>query len=116
MPQKYEFLTQRLFKTKTGMEFDCVLTDAASFERLGIVGPCVTNWKLFNVSSSPKQYAIRDVNWFRQRTQPRTIFFVQRAQWPITKPIADCLFTAVSDRHGLFPIFNDAAEHLSCRG
>src|SRR5262249_22545763 len=49
IPQKYEFLdTERLMqKPKPGRQFDCVIaTDAASFERLGTVGPCVTERKL----------------------------------------------------------------------
>src|SRR5438093_3867870 len=44
LPQKYEFLDgDRLFqKPKAGCKFDCVIaTDAASFERLGAVGPCI---------------------------------------------------------------------------
>ncbi len=49
VPQKYEFLDpDRLFqKPKLGMTFDCVIaTDAASFERLGSVGKCVSDRKV----------------------------------------------------------------------
>jgi phosphoesterase RecJ-like protein len=94
LPQKYEFLdpSKIIQKPKRGMEFDCVIaTDAASFERLGTVGPCIT------------RYA--DVNWISPK-EPSTgelIFkLLSAAKWPITKPIADCLFTAVSTDTGSF--------------
>src|ERR1051325_1216010 len=50
IPQKYEFLdpARIIEKPKRGMRFDCVIaTDAASFERLGTVGPCITRRKIF---------------------------------------------------------------------
>src|SRR5664280_146934 len=49
IPQKYSFLDpDNLFqRPKPGQQFDCVIAaDAASFERLGSVGPCVTERKL----------------------------------------------------------------------
>src|SRR5215469_13782218 len=49
IPQKYEFLDPDhvIQKPKPGRRFDCVIaTDAASFERLGLVGPCITERNL----------------------------------------------------------------------
>ena len=109
MPQKYEFLDpDHVFqKPKKNLEFDCVIaTDAASFERLGTVGPCVTNRKLFiNIDHHESNTRYADINWVSPR-EPSTgelIFRLLRAaKWPITKPIADCLFTAVSTDTGSF--------------
>src|SRR5881628_3736658 len=50
IPQKYEFLDPEkiLQKPKPGLKFDCVIaTDAASFERLGTVAPCIAERKVF---------------------------------------------------------------------
>ena len=109
MPQKYEFLdpSKIIQKPKRGMEFDCVIaTDAASFERLGTVGPCITDRKLFiNIDHHQSNTRYADVNWISPK-EPSTgelIFkLLSAANWPITKPIADCLFTAVSTDTGSF--------------
>ena len=109
LPQKYEFLDpHRLFqKPKKGMKFDCVVaTDAASFERLGTVGPCVTDRKLFiNIDHHESNTRYADVNWVsaREPSSGELIFrLLHAAKWPVTKPIADCLFTAVSTDTGSF--------------
>jgi phosphoesterase RecJ-like protein len=109
LPQKYEFLDRdHLFqKPKKGMKFDCVVaTDAASFERLGTVGRCVTDRKLFiNIDHHESNTRYADVNWVsaREPSSGELIFrLLQVAKWPITKPIADCLFTAVSTDTGSF--------------
>ncbi|HPU55882.1 MAG TPA: DHH family phosphoesterase, partial [Verrucomicrobiota bacterium] len=50
IPPKYAFLDpDHLFeKPKPGRKFDCVIaTDCASFERLGAVGACITDRKVF---------------------------------------------------------------------
>ena len=108
-PQKYEFLdpVNILQKPKRGMKFDCVIaTDAASFERLGTVGPCITNRKLFiNIDHHESNTRYADLNWVSAR-EPSTGELIYRllkvAKWPITRPIADCLFTAVSTDTGSF--------------
>ena len=108
-PQKYEFLDRDNFfqKPKRGMKFDCVIaTDAASFERLGAVGPCIINRKLFiNIDHHESNTRYADVNWVSAR-EPSTGELIFRllkiAKWPITRPIADCLFTAVSTDTGSF--------------
>jgi phosphoesterase RecJ-like protein len=108
-PQKYEFLDpDRLFqKPKPGMRFDCVIaTDAASFERLGKVGRCIAERKRFiNIDHHESNTRYADINWVSAR-EPSTGELIYRllkvAKWPITKPIADCLFTAVSTDTGSF--------------
>jgi phosphoesterase RecJ-like protein len=109
IPQKYRFLDRAgtIQKPRRGRKFDCVIaTDAASFERLGTVGQCVTNRKIFiNIDHHESNTRYADLNWVSAK-EPSTgelIFrLMQAAKWPITKPIADCLFTAVSTDTGSF--------------
>jgi phosphoesterase RecJ-like protein len=109
IPQKYAFLDPgSLFqKPRRRHHFDCVIaTDAASFERLGLVGPCVTERKLLiNIDHHTSNTRYGDLNWVSAR-EPSTgelIFrLLKTAKWPITRPIADCLFTAVSTDTGSF--------------
>jgi phosphoesterase RecJ-like protein len=109
LPEKYAFLdADRLFqKPKRGRTFDCVIaTDAASIERLGAVGPCISRRKLFiNIDHHTSNTRYADVNWVSAR-EPSTGELIFRllkiARWPITKRIADCLFTAVSTDTGSF--------------
>jgi bifunctional oligoribonuclease and PAP phosphatase NrnA len=109
IPQKYEFLDpNRIFqKPKRGSKFDCVIaTDAASFERLGTVAPCIARRKLFiNIDHHESNTRYADVNWVSAR-EPSSgellVRLMKIAKWPITKPIADCLFTAVSTDTGSF--------------
>jgi phosphoesterase RecJ-like protein len=109
LPQKYAFLDpdRILQKPKRGGKFDCVIaTDCASFERLGAVGSCVARRKLFiNIDHHASNTRYADLNWVSPR-EPSTgelIFrLVKVAKWPITKRIADCLFTAVSTDTGSF--------------
>jgi bifunctional oligoribonuclease and PAP phosphatase NrnA len=109
IPQKYEFLDpdHLIQKPKPGLKFDCVIaTDAASFERLGTVGACVADRKRFiNIDHHESNTRYADLNWVSAR-EPSTGELIFRllkvAKWPITKPIADCLFTAVSTDTGSF--------------
>jgi phosphoesterase RecJ-like protein len=109
IPQKYRFLDpDKVITTpKVGMEFDCVIaTDAASFERLGSVCKHVARRKLFiNIDHHESNTRYADLNWVSAR-EPSTgelIFrLLKTARWPITKPIADLLFTAVSTDTGSF--------------
>jgi phosphoesterase RecJ-like protein len=109
IPQKYEFLDRDgiIQKPRKGMKFDCVVaTDAASFERLGKVGRCITNRKLLiNIDHHESNTRFADLNWVSAR-DPSTGELIFRllkiAKWPITKRIADCLFTAVSTDTGSF--------------
>lgn len=109
MPQKYEFLDpDHVFqKPREGKSFDCVIaTDAASFERLGRVGGRVSRRKLFiNIDHHESNTRYADLNWVSAR-EPSTGELIYRllkvAKWPISKRIADCLFTAVSTDTGSF--------------
>lgn len=109
VPQKYEFLDpgKLLARPISGKEFDCVIaTDAASFERLGNVGPCIANRKIFiNIDHHESNTRYADLNWVSAH-EPSTgelIFRMMKvAKWPITRQIADCLFTAVSTDTGSF--------------
>jgi phosphoesterase RecJ-like protein len=109
IPQKYEFLDPDgiIRKPKRGLEFDCVIaTDAASLERLGSVGRCIAKRKvLINIDHHESNTRYGDLNWVSAR-EPSTGELIFRllkiAKWPITKRIADCLFTAVSTDTGSF--------------
>lgn len=109
IPQKYEFLdpARVIQKPRRGVKFDCVIaTDAASFERLGTVGQSITNRRVFiNIDHHESNTRYADINWVSAR-EPSTGELIFRlmtaAKWPVTKPIADCLFTAVSTDTGSF--------------
>src|SRR5256714_14263783 len=109
IPQKYRFLDPdgSFQKPRRGSKFDCVIaTDAASFERLGAVAPCIANRKLFiNIDHHESNTRYADLNWVsaREASSGELIFrLLKIAKWPITKPIADLLFTAVSTDTGSF--------------
>src|ERR1041385_329671 len=109
IPQKYRFLdrNETIQKPRRGLKFDCVIaTDAASFERLGAVGECITNRKLFiNIDHHESNTRYADLNWVsaRESSTGELVFrLLHTAKWPVTKPIADCLFTAVSTDTGSF--------------
>ena len=109
IPQKYRFLDpDRLFqKPKSGCKFDCVIaTDAASFERLGVVGAAVARRKVFiNIDHHESNTRYADLNWVsaREASSGELLFRLFKiAKWPITKPIANLLFTAVSTDTGSF--------------
>jgi phosphoesterase RecJ-like protein len=109
IPDKCKFLDpDGLFeKPKRGQKFDCVVaTDCASFERLGTVAACVNNRKRFiNIDHHASNTRYADLNWVSPR-EPSSGELIYRllkvAKWPITKQIADCLFTAVSTDTGSF--------------
>ena len=109
IPLKYKFLnTEGLFeKPRRGEKFDCVIaTDCASYERLGKVSDCIKDRKvLINIDHHASNPRYGDVNWVSPR-EPSTGELIFRllkvARWPITKPIADLLFTAISTDTGSF--------------
>jgi phosphoesterase RecJ-like protein len=122
IPQKYEFLDpDHLFqRPKRGQSFDCVIaTDAASFERLGSVGPCIAKRKLFiNIDHHESNTRYADLNWVsaREPSSGELIYrLLKTARWPITKRIADLLFTAVSTDTGSFqyPTTRPATYHVA---
>jgi phosphoesterase RecJ-like protein len=110
IPQKYEFLDPEhlIQQPKPGFQFDCVIaTDAASYERLGTrVQACIAQRRvLVNIDHHVSNTRYGDINWVSNR-EPSTgelVFRVLKAaKWPITKAIADCLYTAVSTDTGSF--------------
>ena len=125
VPDKLRFLdTQKMFDLpKLGRKFDCVIaTDCASFERLGKVRECIGERKVFiNIDHHTSNTRYADLNWIASK-EPSTGELIYRllktANWPITRPIADCLFTAVSTDTGSFqyasttPATFNVASHL----
>ncbi|HNQ74202.1 MAG TPA: bifunctional oligoribonuclease/PAP phosphatase NrnA [Verrucomicrobiota bacterium] len=109
MPLKYRFLDpgHNFVKPKSGQEFDLVIAvDCASLERLGTVARRVTRRRqLINIDHHESNTRYGDINWVSAR-EPSTgelIYHLMKAAgWPVTKPIADCLFTAVSTDTGSF--------------
>ncbi len=109
IPQKYRFLDpDKIFsQPKSEAEFDLVIaTDCASYERLGSVAEFIKQRKtLINIDHHASNTRYGDVNWISPH-EPSTGELIYRllkvARWPITKQIADCLFTAVSTDTGSF--------------
>src|SRR5436189_3070100 len=102
VPDKLRFLDpdKLVERPKSGKQFDLVIaTDAASFERLGTVGPAVMDRKqLINIDHHESNTRYGEINWIspREPSSGELIYkLLKWANWPITKPIADCLFTAV---------------------
>src|SRR5215471_15285719 len=107
IPEKYAFLDPDHFfeEPKNDCEFDCVIaTDAASFERLGKVGESVARRKLLiNIDHHASNTRYGDLNWVspREPSSGELIFrLLKIAKWPISRAIADCLFTAISTDTG----------------
>lgn len=109
VPDKLAFLDPEhlLQPPVAGQTFDCVIaTDAASLERLGSVADFVGTRKLLvNIDHHASNTRFGDINWVSAH-EPSTGELIYKlltaARWPITKPIADCLFTAVSTDTGSF--------------
>ena len=122
MPAKLAFLDPEhlVQRPRRGMEFDCVIaTDAASLERLGKVGACITQRKiLINIDHHKSNTRYGDINWVsaKEPSSGELIFRLCKAgKWPITAPIADCLFTAVSTDTGSFqyPTTTPSTYHVA---
>lgn len=109
VPQKLRFLdADKMFaRPHAGEKFDCVIaTDCASFERLGQCREHIGARQLFiNIDHHTSNTRYADLNWImpKEPSSGELIYRLLRAaNWPITKPIADCLFTAVSTDTGSF--------------
>jgi bifunctional oligoribonuclease and PAP phosphatase NrnA len=122
VPQKLRFLdTEKLFaKPHAGEKFDCVIaTDCASFERLGKAGQHIQDRKLFiNIDHHESNTRYADINWVagKEPSSGELIYRLLRAaNWTVTKPIADCLFTAISTDTGSFqyPSTRPATYHVA---
>lgn len=129
VPDKLAFLDpQKMFSLpQPGRKFDCVIaTDCASFERLGTVKECIGDRGVFiNIDHHASNTRYADINWISSR-EPATGELIYRlmkaAKWPVTKQIADCLFTAISTDTGSFqyasttPATFTVAGHLVEKG
>lgn len=109
IPHKYKFLDpDGMFqRPKPGKKFDCVIaTDCASLARLGRAGKYSMRRKLLiNIDHHESNPGYGDINWVsaREPSCGELIFrLLKTARWPITKPIADNLFAAVSTDTGSF--------------
>ena len=109
VPQKLKFLDpEGLFqKPRRGEKFNCVIaTDCSSFARLGKAGECAGERKvLINIDHHASNPRYGDVNWISPRDPScgELIYrLIKVARWPITKPMADLLFTAISTDTGSF--------------
>ena len=112
-PDKLKFLdsTGMFARPRRGETFDCVIaTDCASFERLGKTGDCIASRKIFiNIDHHESNTRYADINWVsaREASTGELIFrLLKIARWPITRPMADNLFTAVSTDTGSFQYAN----------
>jgi phosphoesterase RecJ-like protein len=109
VPHKLAFLdSEKLMeRPRPGHEFDCVIAvDCASLERLGKCARHITQRAVFiNIDHHASNTRYADINWISGR-EPSTgelIYqFLTEASMPITQPIADCLFTAISTDTGSF--------------
>lgn len=109
VPSKLAFMDEgKLVRPpKSGQSFDCVIaTDAASFERLGRTGGFIGERKvLINIDHHESNTRYGDLNWVSP-LQPSTgeliYALLQAINWPVTRDIADCLFTAISTDTGSF--------------
>jgi len=109
IPQKLKFLDpEKIFqRPRPGYEFDCVVAiDAASFERLGQVADFIQARRLLlNIDHHASNTRFGDINWVsgREPSSGELVFrLLKVAGWPITPPIADCLFAAISTDTGSF--------------
>lgn len=122
VPQKLAFLDpdHLIRQPSRGHRFDCVVaTDVASLERLGKTAECIQDRKLFvNIDHHESNTRFADLNWVSAR-EPSTGELIYRllkvANWPITRRIADCLFTAVSTDTGSFqyPTTRPGSYHVA---
>ena len=109
MPEKLAFLDPRkiLRGPRRPSHFDCVIvTDCASFERLGSICETVARrGLLINIDHHGSNSRYGDLNWVdsNSASSGEMVFrLMKQANWPITPQIADCLFTAISTDTGSF--------------
>ncbi len=125
LPDKLAFMdpTGRWLQApKAGRSFDCVIaTDCATFERLGRVGACIARRKVFiNIDHHASNTRYADLNWICPQ-EPSTgeliVRLLEAGGWPITPPIANCLFAAISTDTGSFqyPSTRPSTFHVAAK-
>ena len=109
MPKKLAFLDpEKILKGPNNpVEYDSVVvTDCASYERMGEVGESISKRRtLINIDHHGSNSRYGDINWIdpSSASSGELIFrLIKQANWKITPPIADCLFTAISTDTGSF--------------
>ena len=122
IPQKLKFLDpDGVFqKPKRGKKFDCVIaTDCASFERLGKVGKCIGDRKIFiNIDHHESNTRYADINWVSAREPSCGELIYPPAQSRALAGHQAHRRLAVHRRfhgHRLVSISHDAARHVSHR-
>ncbi len=129
VPSKLAFLDpDKLIRVpQAGASFDAVIAvDCASYERLGTVSQFIQDRKtLVNIDHHASNTRYGDCNWISPR-EPSSgelvLKLAKAARWPVTRQIADCLFTAISTDTGSFqypstrPATYHAAAELVKRG
>lgn len=109
VPRKLAFLDPHhsIQTPRPGRSFDCVIaTDTASLDRLGDAANHLGRPRHFlNIDHHESNTRFAHLNWV-DPTAPATGELIHQlfhfARWPITPPIADCLFTAISTDTGSF--------------
>jgi bifunctional oligoribonuclease and PAP phosphatase NrnA len=109
IPQKLAFLDSRgvFQKPRAHCSFDCVIAlDSANLSRLGRTVEYLQHRRLLiNIDHHESNSRFGDINWVSAQ-EPSTgelvYRFLKESLWPITQPIADCLFAAVSTDTGSF--------------
>ena len=109
MPEKLAFLDpgKLLSGPRKPRHFDAVVvTDCANFERMGTICDTVANrGTLINIDHHASNTRYGDINWIdsKSASSGELVFrLLKQANWTITPPIADCLFTAISTDTGSF--------------
>ena len=109
MPEKLSFLDPKKLITgpRKTRHYDFVLvTDCASYERMGTICDSVSRRDLLiNIDHHSSNSRYGDLNWVdpKSASSGELVFqLLKQANWPITPPIADCLFTAISTDTGSF--------------
>ena len=94
-----------------------IATDAASFERLGTVGACITKRKLFiNIDHHESNTRYADINWVSAREAlDRRIDLPLAESGQMADHQADCRLSVHRrfDRHRLLPISDHPARALT---
>ena len=109
VPEKLAFLDPSKILTgpRTPRPFDAVVVvDCANFERMGAICDSISKrGTLINIDHHGSNTRYGDTNWIdaKSASSGELIYrLLKQAKWPITAPIADCLFTAISTDTGSF--------------